>query len=129
MTAIRAALLTLQLACPARAEPPLLSIKIGLDHLDVTAAQITSVAERNDLRGPIVFVQLDPSLQTQLSDLSAIHIGDIVILKICGIEVEEGLLRERLTSAAIAITAISETTARHLAAVLAAKDCRNAPSS
>ena len=129
MTALRAALLTLGLACPARADPSLLSIEIGLDHLDVTAAQITTVAERNDLRGPIVFVQLDPSLQTPLSDLSAVHIGDLVILKVCGAEVEQGLLREQLTSAAIAITAISETTARHLAAVLAAKDCRNAPSS
>ena len=129
MTALRAALLTLGLACPARAEPPLLSIKIGLDHLDVTAAQITSVAERSDLRGPIVFVQLNPSLQTPLSDLSAVHIGDLVVLRVCGDVVEQGLLRERLTSAAIAITAITAQTARHLAAVLAAKDCRNAPSS
>ena len=124
-----AILLTQLIATQALADPSLLSIEIGLDHLDVTAAQITTVAERNDLRGPIVFVQLDPSLQTPLSDLSAVHIGDLVILKVCGVEVEQGLLRERLTSAAIAITAISETTARHLAAVLAAKDCLNAPSS
>ena len=67
--------------------------------------------------------------QPSLSDLSAVHIGDLVILKVCGVEVEQGLLRERLTSAAIAITAITAQTARHLAAVLAAKDCRNAPSS
>ena len=132
MPILRLAALCSALFAPtlARAETPvLLSIEVGSDQMEVAAPQITMVEVRTDQRGPVVYVQLDPSLQSQLSDLTASHVGQVLTLRVCGVEVEEGMLNERLTKAAIAITAISPATAHHLAAVLKSKDCRNAPSS
>jgi preprotein translocase subunit SecD len=110
------------------AEPvPLLRIEAGTDVLEAGAAQILSVQVQT--QGPAVVVTLDAGLRQALTALTSAHVGEALVLTVCGREVSRPLLYQPVTGGAFAIQQQDLASIQHLAAVLRAKDCESAPSS
>ena len=80
---------------------PLLRIEAGTDVLEAGAAQILSVQVQT--RGPAVVVTLDAGLRQALTALTSAHVGEALVLTVCGREVSRPLLYQPLTGGAFAI--------------------------
>lgn len=106
-----------------------LRIVAGADALEAASDQILSVALRHDMGGPVVVVTLEPGLADALATLTGAHVGEEVAILVCGREVNHPHLWAPIPDGVFAISGSDLPTARHLAAVLRAKDCQDAPAS
>lgn len=113
----------------ALAQPlAIVSIEAGPDRLDADAAQILTVAVQSEVGGPRVVVTLDPVLRAALQALTESHIGQEVVIRVCGQVVSRPTLWSAVTNGVFAVQGDDLPTARHLAQVLRSKDCSLSPS-
>ena len=112
-----------------RAEPvAIVRIEAGQDVLEARAAQILMVEVQSEVGGPRVVVTLDPALRTALQVLTAGHLREEVIIRVCGQVVSRPMLWAPVLDGVFAIQGDDLPKAQHLAQVLQAKDCGQAPS-
>jgi preprotein translocase subunit SecD len=114
-------------AAPVWAETGILEITAGRDQLQVAGTQVLTVALESDVVGPRVVVTLDPALAEALRVMSAAHLREEVMIKVCGVVVSQPELWAEIPDGVFAIQGDDYRTAQHLAEVLQAKDCAVQP--
>lgn len=121
---VLAAMIALCLAGAASAEPAMLTLQTPHDRFEAAAAQILSVEVRTTGDFPEVLVTLNPALQPGLTAFSQRHVGEVILVRVCGLVVSAPSLRAPIRTTEFAISAAELPDARSLAARLAAKDCQ-----
>ncbi len=113
----------------ANAEPlAIVRIEAGRDVLVARAAQILMVQVQSEVGGPRVVVTLDPELRAALQVLTAGHLREEVIIRVCGQVVSRPMLWAPVLDGVFAIQGDDLPKAQQLAQVLQSKACGQVPS-
>jgi preprotein translocase subunit SecD len=118
------AILLLLTAIPARADSvAVLQIEAGADRLGIAAEQITSVRITSPLLLPAIEVALTPEMRAPVAKLTAAHVGEELVISICGTVLMRPVLRDPITGGTFMLTAEDGDDAHRLARLLQSKDC------
>jgi hypothetical protein len=96
---LRIAAVVLALAKPATAETPLIELVGEAGRVVVTLADIISVQDAGDA----LFLSLGPTVAPALADLSGASVGTQLSLRVCGEEVSQPRIMDRLPGTQISL--------------------------
>ena len=107
---------------PAVAEVAVMEIVAGADRLAFTADQIS--AERTIGRDvPEVLVALQADMARQMAAMTARHIGEELVIRVCGEEVMRPVLMEPIVRGRLMISVASDAEAQRVAVLLQTPEC------
>ncbi len=119
---MKIALLIALLPLPALADATVLEIAAGPDSIAVTAGQIASVTVTGPAL-PAISVVLTPEMRAPVETLTRAHVGEELILSVCGEDLIRPILRDPITSAEFMLSVAEAAEAKRIAALLASSDC------
>lgn len=110
-------------ACPALAEPAVLSFGEGAGRLEIVASDIAGIAVARQPQGAAVRITFGPAGTAAFGDWTAARIGQEIPVRLCGEVLMRPRLMEAIRGGEVMISSDSPATARALAARLRATDC------
>lgn len=111
------------LPLPAFADIAVMDIIAGPDQLSVFAAEIAKVAVTGPAAAPAVSVVLIPAMDAPVEALTRAHVGEELLIAVCGEEVMRPILRDPIREARFMLTARDAAEARRIAGLLASPGC------
>ncbi len=119
----RLLLMFLLLASPALAQDVVLQIAAGPDHVDVAQGQIGVVRIEGPLDLPAVHVILKPDLDAAVAALTRAHLGEVLVIRVCGEVVMQPTLRDALPRADFMLSVKDGTEAHRIVRLLSSPGC------
>lgn len=118
------------LASPVRAEEPQISLVFGPDRLSALGEDILSLRRIDEKgQGSALVIQLAPSFDAQMRDLTSAHVGETGALLICGLTVLEPRIYSPIPEATFVISDTDPRRIDRLESLLAGRTCDPAPGS